>query len=98
MTNEAKRIIKYLKNPNFYIEDFGFSYKRISLDETNILLDYITKLQEENKIVDKIRKLRSANTHVENIYYAEGVLLNEPYCDIEDVYNEELLEILRGKE
>lgn len=60
------------------------------------------KLQREitqlNKTIDKIKKLRSANTHIENIYYAEGVLLNEPYCDIEDVGNEELLEILQGDE
>lgn len=46
MINEIKEIIEYLKNPDFYVEDFGFSYKRISLDETNILLDYITNLQQ----------------------------------------------------
>ena len=67
-----------------------------SLNNTN------WKLAKENvrlqNIIDKIRKLRNANTHVENIYYAEGVLLNEPYCDIENVDNEELLDILRGDE
>ena len=60
MANEVKEIIKYLENPNFYLEDFGFSYKRISLDETNILLNYITNLQKENtqlnKIIDGLEK------------------------------------------
>lgn len=89
MTNEIKEILDFKEDAD---------YKRLSVDEIVILKDYITNLQEENKIIDKIKKLRNANTHVENIYYAEGVLLNEPYCDIEGVDNEELLETLRGEE
>lgn len=71
-------------------------------DTIDKLLRENRKLQKEiarlNKIIDKIKKLRNANTHVENIYYAEGILLNEPYCYIEEFDNEELLNILRGEE
>lgn len=90
-------------------QDLIYWLDRPLSNEDMDLIDYIVnrlenfyKLDEENsqlnKIVNKIKKLRSANTHVENIYYAEGVLLNEPYCDIEDVDNEELLDILQGDE
>ena len=92
MTNEIKVILEYIKEGKIFLNS----------NECDILLDYITNLQEENerlnKTINKIKKLKNANTHIENIYYAEGVLLNEPYCDIEDVDNEELLDILRGDE
>lgn len=100
MTNEIKEILDYLSDDSKSFIICGVSYYKISDYKAKVLLDYITNLQEENEIIHKIKKLRSANTHVENIYYAEGVLLNEPYCDIEDVDNEELLKILKeeGKE
>lgn len=46
---KLKDIMEYLEDPNIYVEEFDYCYKRLSLDETNILLDYITDLQEENE-------------------------------------------------
>lgn len=46
--SEIKEILNELKNEDNYIEDYGFKYKRIALDDVWYLLDYITNLQEEN--------------------------------------------------
>lgn len=99
MTNEIKdlKCLGALGNLQSFAIDGTKGSKIVDIN-VNIVKNYITNLQEENKIIDKIKKLRNANTHLENIYYAEGVLLGEPYFDIEDVDNEELLDILRGDE
>lgn len=49
MSNEIKEILDDLKDKCKYIEDYGYQYKRLSLEDTEILLDYITNLQQENK-------------------------------------------------
>ncbi len=49
MSERIKEILDELKNEDNYIEDYGFRYKRIALDDIWYLLDYITNLQEENK-------------------------------------------------
>ena len=49
MNDEINEIIEYLKDEHIYVEDFGYSYKRLSLDENKALLNYITNLQEENE-------------------------------------------------
>ena len=49
MNEEIKEILDDLKDKCKYIEDYGYQYKRLSLEDTNLLLDYITNLQEELK-------------------------------------------------
>lgn len=49
MNNEIKEILDWLKDEDIYLEDHGYQYKRISLKDTKILLDYITNLQQENE-------------------------------------------------
>lgn len=51
MNKEIEEILKYLKDKDDYIEDFGISYKRIHIDngDLKMLLDYITNLQEVNE-------------------------------------------------
>ena len=105
MTNEIKEILDIFYNEypkeEKILEKYITNLQEIEKEHQKIngeLRQEITNLQKENKVVDKIKKLRNANTHIENIYYAEGVLLNEPYYDIEGVYNDELLNILRGDE
>lgn len=49
MKDEIKEILEYIKDVDLYIEDNGYQYKRLSLIEIKILLDYITNLQEENE-------------------------------------------------
>jgi hypothetical protein len=47
MSDEIKEILEWLSDKDIYLEDNGYLYKRISLGETNLLLDYITNLQEK---------------------------------------------------
>ena len=47
MNDEIKEILDWLKDEDIYIEDYGYQYKRISLRETKLLLDYITNLQQK---------------------------------------------------
>ena len=49
MNNEIKEILNNLKDKCKYIEDYGYQYKRLSLEDTELLLDYITNLQQENE-------------------------------------------------
>lgn len=60
--------------------------------------DATEEIERLNNIIDKINKLYDCNTHCENIYRAIGVLLNKKYCDIEDVWEEDLLGILKGSD
>lgn len=48
MKDEINEILEWLSDKDIYLEDNGYLYKRISLGETNLLLDYITNLQDEN--------------------------------------------------
>ena len=57
LNNEIKEILDFLKDKDDYIEEYGYEYKRISLEDTKILLDYITNLQEElERLKDLYRK------------------------------------------
>lgn len=104
MINEIKEIIEYLKNPDFYVEDFGFSYKRISLDETNILLDYITNLQ--NEIFDLKDTIQNKNDCIgayECIIEDRDKRIDKTikYCEessktIKSEYFSDVLKILKG--
>ena len=47
MREEIKEILTWLNDKDYYIEDFGYKFKRLSLEENEELLDYITNLQEE---------------------------------------------------
>ena len=49
MTKEIKEILNELSDKCKYIEDYGYQYKRISLEDIELLLDYITNLQQENE-------------------------------------------------
>ena len=51
MKDEIKEILEWLSDNDIYVEDNGYQYKRISLRETKLLLDYITNLQEENEFL-----------------------------------------------
>jgi hypothetical protein len=64
MTNEIKEILDYLKDDSMFIDDEDGIRKEITLDESNLLLDYITNLQDKlkwyenidpNKTIDKFR-------------------------------------------
>lgn len=54
MTNEIKEIIEYLKDDSIFIYDEDGTRKEITLDESKLLLDYITNLQEIEKEHQKI--------------------------------------------
>lgn len=45
MNNEIKEILEYLGDKDLYVEDFGYSYKRLSLHDSKLLLKYIKKLE-----------------------------------------------------
>lgn len=47
MTNEIKEILEYLKDDSMFIYDEDGIRKEITLDESKLLLDYITNLQNE---------------------------------------------------
>ena len=53
MKDEIKEILDFLKDKDDYIEEYCYEYKRISLEDTKILIDYITNLQEENEELKK---------------------------------------------
>ena len=53
MNNEIKEILDFLKDKDDYIEEYGYEYKRISLEDTKILLDYITNLQDYKSRCEK---------------------------------------------
>ena len=92
MKGEIKEILDWLKDEDIYIEEIGYQYKRISLRESKLLLDYITNLQEENeRLKEDIRK--------DEVYFKTFELAEE--CDqkqdIIDTYksrNEKAIEIL----
>ena len=102
MTNEIKEIIEYLENPDFYVEDFSFSYKRISLDESNLLLDYITNLQ--NEIFDLKDTIQNKNDCIgayECIIEDRDKRIDKAIDYINDIDEPELRvikEILKGEE
>lgn len=81
---KLKDIMEYLEDPDIYIEDFGYCYKRISLDETNILLDYITDLEQRiDKVIEYIRINKCNNDDISDCWH-------EDFKDI--------LKILKGEE
>ena len=47
--NELSDLLSYLNNKDWYVEDYGYKYKRISLDDTQMLLLYIKHLEDKNK-------------------------------------------------
>lgn len=61
-----------------------------------MLNDILSHMKRQDNIIDKINKLYDCDTHCENIYYAIGVLLNKKYHDIDDVWEKDLLHILRS--
>ena len=79
-------------NYNEYKETIAQNMKLIV--ENHDLKEEIERL---NNIINKINKLFDADAHCESIHYAIGVLLNKEYYDIENVWDEELLKILKGE-
>ena len=53
MNKEIERILNELKDEDNYIEEYGFRYKRIALDDWWLLLSYIEQLEKENKKLNK---------------------------------------------
>lgn len=47
--NELYELLDELNNKEHYIEDYGYKYKRISLDDTQMLMLYIKHLENKNK-------------------------------------------------
>lgn len=96
MNNEIKEILEFKEDAD---------YKRLSIDEIDILRDYITNLQEENKLL-KIWKedLLNENIDIENIRKeAIDYIKSESwfcYKDNEEVIDrtpvEKLIKILEG--
>ena len=105
MNDEIKEILDNL-------EDIGFMYKRIALEDINKLLDYITNLQQENE------KLLSENITIKNVrnmvdetiyksrvekaveYIKEDYERNQEvieYCSFDEFYKK-LLNILNGSD
>lgn len=58
MKDEIKEILDDLKDKCKYIEDYGYQYKRLSLEDTDLLLDYITNLQKENIKLQSLLKVK----------------------------------------
>ena len=87
MNDEAKEIIEYLKDEHIYVEDFGYSYKRLSLDENKVLLDYITNLQEEIKEWEYIQDIQDQREYHKK--YLEERRKEQPnllYPDYDEIY------------
>ena len=55
MKDEIKEILEELKDKCKYIEDYGYQYKRLSLEDTEILLNYINSLEEDNTMYAQIK-------------------------------------------
>lgn len=53
MSERIKEILDELKNEDNYIEDYGFRYKRMALDDVWYLLDYVTNLQDYKSRIEK---------------------------------------------
>ena len=68
------------------------------VEHNKTITKHLKEIERLNNIIDKINKLYDCNTNCENIYYAIGVLLNKKYCDIKDVLEEDLLDILKGSD
>ena len=68
MSEDIKEILNELKNEDNYIEDYGFRYKKIALDDVWYLLDYITNLEQR---IDK------AIEYMNNYIEVEDAPINE---------------------
>ena len=94
MNDEIKEILDWLKDEDIYLEDYGYQYKRISLKDTKILLDYITNLQQENEELKKNQRFHKNG--VFSLEYDKETLSDM----VEDLQqeNERLNEILVWKQ
>ena len=68
MSEDIKEILNELKKEDKYIEDYGFRYKKIALDDVWYLLDYITNLEQR---IDK------AIEYMNNYIEVEDAPINE---------------------
>lgn len=111
MTNEIKEILKYLKDDSIFIYDEDGTRKEITLDESKLLLDYITKLQ--NEIFDLKDTIQNKNDCIgayeciiedrdKRIDKAVEYIINHTqstaHLEIDAKSIKQLLDILRGDE
>lgn len=95
MNEEIKEILDRLKDEDDYIEEYGFRYKRIALDDVWYLLDYITNLQQDldkaNDIIEKDRQFNKGRLLDIAKLKEENEELNR-MCEIysKSLYNAEL--------
>ena len=105
MEDEIKEILDFLKDKDDYIEEYGYEYKRISLEDTKILLDYITNLQEElisaNESItwwtNRFTAVEKENRRLKNTMAKIKDLNTMPYLR-DDIFKEHLSFILQGED
>ena len=71
---EVKNIIEYLEDKDMYIEHegSGYCYKRLSLDESIILIDYIKDLQTRiDKAVKYINEKENVSLDLKEWLYLD---------------------------
>ena len=76
LKNEIKEILDNLKDKNNYIEDYGYKYKRLSLEDTKILL-YIIKENERLKQ----NQVKTLNRIKDFINCSKCEITEGNYCD-----------------
>lgn len=64
MTNEIKEIIEYLKDDSMFIDDEDGTRKELTLDESTLLLNYISDL--EDTIINKNNCIEAYDCILEN--------------------------------
>lgn len=106
MTNEIKEIMEYLEDLDIYTEEHGYCYKRLSLGDDKLLLDYITNLQ--NEIFDLKDTIQNKNDCIgayECIIEDRDKRIDKAikYCEessktIKSEYFSDVLKILKGDE
>jgi len=95
MNKEIKEILEDLKDEDKYIEEYGYQYKRVSVEDTKVLLDYITNLEQENE------RLKNGVKELDNMFYETFRISQNHYYSISEwklkEFTDKLKELKEGK-
>lgn len=93
---EIEELLNELKDEDNYIEEYGFRYKRIALDDWWLLLSYIEQLEKENETLGEIVNIKDEQLkemQMQKTDYTAVNILEAKIEQLENKYNK-ALEIL----
>ena len=92
MNDEIKEILDDLKDKCKYIEDYGYQYKRLSLEDTEILLNYINCLEEDNTMYAQLKD--EYEEEIKDLQENNEILLSN-IKDQKDINRQELSMVIK---